>query len=93
MALAGAYDMVDGGRAAGERWLDEFTGNCYHQTCDAWSPDWDLRGAVQEAELFHAIGARLANGREWPQWRPSSEFAKVRQQSEAERPPQTGERG
>ena len=64
MALAGAYDMVDGGRPAGERWLDDFTAHCYHQTCDAWAPTWDLRGAAQEAELFYAIGATLANSRE-----------------------------
>jgi Zn-dependent M28 family amino/carboxypeptidase len=85
MDLAGSHDMVEGGRAAGERWLNDFTANCYHQTCDAWSADWDLRGAKQEAELFYAIGARLANSREWPQWYPSSEFAKVRQESEAAR--------
>lgn len=85
MALAGAYDMENGGREAGERWLSEFTANCYHQTCDAWSPDWDLSGATQEAKLFFLIGARLAKGREWPQWSPTSEFAKVRQQSEAAR--------
>jgi hypothetical protein len=85
MALAGAYDMVDGGRPAGERWLDAFTSKCYHQTCDAWSPSWDLRGAAQEAELFYAIGNRLANSREWPQWNASSEFAKVRAQSAAAR--------
>jgi Zn-dependent M28 family amino/carboxypeptidase len=91
MALAGAYDLQNGGREAGERWLSDFTANCYHQTCDAWSPSWDLRGAVQEAELFRAIGARLANGREWPQWSPSSEFAKVRQQSQSAL--SSGERG
>ncbi|HEX3423690.1 MAG TPA: M28 family metallopeptidase [Sphingomicrobium sp.] len=81
MALAGAYDMVEGGRAAGERWLDGFTGTCYHQTCDSWSASWNLKGAAQEAELFYAIGARLANSRQWPQWNPTSEFAKVRAQS------------
>ncbi len=85
MALAGAYDLQNGGREAGERWLNDFTANCYHQTCDAWSPSWDLRGAAQEADLFYTIGARLANSREWPQWSSSSEFAKVRQQSDAER--------
>ena len=87
MALAGAYDMQNGGRAAGERWLTSFTTNCYHQTCDAWSPTWDLRGAAQEAELFYLIGRRLANSRDWPQWSPSSEFAKVRQESAAARAP------
>jgi hypothetical protein len=85
MALAGSYDLVNGGRAAGDRWLNEFTTNCYHQPCDAWSASWDLSGAVQEAQLFHAIGARLANSREWPQWSASSEFAKVRAPSAAAR--------
>ena len=85
MALAGAYDMVDGGRAAGEKWLSSFTATCYHQTCDAWSPSWNLRGAAQEADMFYAIGNRLANSRDWPQWRPTSEFAKVRAQSSGAR--------
>jgi Zn-dependent M28 family amino/carboxypeptidase len=95
MALAGAYDMVNGGRAAGERWLDDFTARCYHQTCDAWSPSWNLAGAAQEAELFYAIGARLANSREWPQWNPTSEFAKVREKSASARSggSRKGERG
>jgi ABC-type bacteriocin/lantibiotic exporter with double-glycine peptidase domain len=71
------------------------TTNCYHQTCDAWAPTWDLRGAAQEAALFYAIGARLANSREWPQWNASSEFAKVRAQSAAVRGQNAGkgERG
>jgi Zn-dependent M28 family amino/carboxypeptidase len=95
MALAGAYDMADGGRAAGEHWLDDFTARCYHQTCDAWSPTWNLQGAAQEAELFYAIGDRLANSRDWPQWRPTSEFAKVRAQSASARSTgsRKGERG
>ena len=97
MALAGAYDFAAGGRPAGEKWLDSFTATCYHQTCDAWSPSWNLKGAAQEAELFYAIGARLANSRDWPQWNSSSEFAKVRAQSASMRQvgeqPQRAERG
>ncbi|MFL6849275.1 MAG: M28 family metallopeptidase, partial [Sphingomicrobium sp.] len=93
MALAGAYDMVDGGRPAGERWLSSFTTNCYHQTCDAWAPTWNLKGAAQEAELFYAIGARLANSRDWPKWRPTSEFAKVRAESTSARGGGRPERG
>lgn len=81
MALAGAYDLQEGGRAAGERWLEAFTTHCYHQTCDNWSPDWDLRGAAQETELYFGIGARLANSRDWPQWSPGSEFRQVRDRS------------
>src|SRR5690349_6798582 len=95
MALAGAYDMQNGGRPAGEQWLSDFTSTCYHQTCDAWAPTWNLQGAAQEAELFHAIGARLANSRDWPRWNASSEVANVRAQSAAARATNggKGERG
>jgi Zn-dependent M28 family amino/carboxypeptidase len=82
MALAGAYDLKTGGRAAGERWLESFTATCYHQTCDEWSPTWDLGGAAQETELLYGIGKRLANSREWPKWNASSEFAGIRAKSE-----------
>jgi len=93
MALAGAYDMADGGRPAGEKWLSAFTATCYHQTCDSWSPSWNLEGAAQEADLFYAIGARLANSRDWPAWRATSEFKKVRDASAKARAPARGERG
>ena len=85
MALAGGNELVRGGKAAGEKWVSDFTASCYHQPCDAWSPDWDLGGAVQEAELLYAIGARLANSREWPGWKPGSEFAKARAETASER--------
>jgi Zn-dependent M28 family amino/carboxypeptidase len=85
MALAGGNDLANGGRAAGEKWVGGYTANCYHQPCDAWSPEWDLRGAAQEAELMYAIGARLANSREWPGWRSGSEFASIRHQSASAR--------
>jgi len=91
MALAGAYDLQDGGREAGEKWLSAFTATCYHQTCDSWSSDWNLAGAVQETELYYAIGARLANSRDWPQWKAGSEFGKVRAESARRRT--GGERG
>ena len=77
MAMSGGADLVEGGRAAGDRWLADYM-NCYHQTCDRWSPDWDLRGAVQDVELLRTIGTELAISRRWPQWRKDSEFRAVR---------------
>lgn len=77
MALGGASDLVSGGRAAGQQWLDGYM-KCYHQACDAWSADWDLRGAAADIDLFHAIGERLARSRVWPEWKAGSEFGAVR---------------
>lgn len=80
MAISGAPDLVAGGRAAGQAWLDAYM-RCYHQTCDAWSPAWDLRGAAADVELFRRVAAALANGRDWPAWRAESEFAAVRSET------------
>lgn len=84
MAMSGGADLVTGGRAAGDQWLSDYM-RCYHQPCDRWSEDWDLRGAVQDVQLFQAIGGELANSRRWPEWREDSEFRATRAQSAAER--------
>jgi Zn-dependent M28 family amino/carboxypeptidase len=85
MGIAGGADLVEGGRAAGDQWIADYTGTCYHQTCDSWSADWDLRGAVQDIELFHAIVRDLGDSARWPQWRTGSEFKAIREQSASAR--------
>lgn len=78
MSLAGASDLVDGGRAAGQKWIDDYTGNCYHAACDAWSPDWDLTGALQDINVMFDIGNSLAYSERWPEWKAGSEFKEIR---------------
>lgn len=78
MAIAGGADLVDGGREAGDQWIADYVGNCYHQTCDAWDPGWDLRGAALDIELYHTIIRDLGSSGRWPQWRSGSEFKAVR---------------
>ncbi len=85
MGIAGGSDLIDGGRAAGDQWITDYIGNCYHQTCDAWDPDWDLRGAAQDIELFHTIIRDLGNSSRWPQWKDGSEFKAIRDKSAGDR--------
>ncbi|WP_374405236.1 M28 family metallopeptidase [Pelagerythrobacter sp.] len=85
MGIAGASDLVEGGTAAGQAWVDDYTGRCYHAACDAWSEDWNLAGAVQDIALFHAIGSDLANSDRWPGWKDGSEFKAIREESAAAR--------
>ncbi|WP_294392710.1 M28 family metallopeptidase [uncultured Sphingomonas sp.] len=84
MGMSGGHDLVAGGRAAGDAWLTDYM-KCYHQACDTWSPKWDLRGAAQDVDLLYTIGRDLAGSRDWPQWRPASEFRTLRDQSAADR--------
>jgi len=85
MGIAGGADLVVGGREAGNQWIADYVGNCYHKPCDAWSADWDLTGAVQDIELFHQLIVELANSSQWPAWKPGSEFKALREQSAAVR--------
>ena len=81
MGIAGGADLVVGGREAGNQWIADYVGNCYHKPCDAWSADWDLTGAVQDIELFHQLISELGNAKRWPAWKQGSEFKALRERS------------
>jgi Zn-dependent M28 family amino/carboxypeptidase len=78
MGMAGGPDLVKGGRAAGEAWVNDYTARCYHQVCDDWSAAWDLRGAAQDIDLLYEVGRDLANSTHWPTWNADSEFKRLR---------------
>ena len=85
MGIAGASDLVEGGKPAGQAWVDAYTGKCYHQACDAWGADWNLDGAVQDISVFYTIGDELARSAKWPGWKDGSEFKAIRDKSAAAR--------
>jgi Zn-dependent M28 family amino/carboxypeptidase len=85
MAIGGGPDLVNGGRAAGDKWVSDYTAHCYHQPCDAWSPSWDLRGAAQDVDLVYEAGSALVNSRAWPAWIAGSEFKATRDKSAEQR--------
>ena len=57
----------------------------YHQAADEWSADWDLRGQIEDMEIALWIGRDLANSRDWPDWKPGSEFGPARAASASAR--------
>lgn len=81
MGIAGGADLVAGGRAAGNQWIADYVGNCYHKPCDAYSDSWNLDGAVQDIELILNMVSELANSERWPEWKAGSEFKAVRDAS------------
>jgi len=85
MGIAGGPDLVDGGREAGIEWVAGYIANRYHNQNDAWDPDWDLRGAAQDVELFLDMTEDLANSTAWPDLKPTSEFKGLRDESAAAR--------
>jgi Zn-dependent M28 family amino/carboxypeptidase len=53
---------------------DQFDSKDYHQVTDEIHSDWDLSGAVQDAQLLFEVGYLVANGDKFPEWKPGSEF-------------------
>ncbi|HEX5702720.1 MAG TPA: M28 family metallopeptidase [Pyrinomonadaceae bacterium] len=53
---------------------DEYTAKDYHKVSDEIKPDWDLAGAVDDAQLLMIIGHRISQTDTFPTWKSGSEF-------------------
>ncbi len=51
----------------------------YHQPADEVGDDWDLRGAMEDIELYYRIGFEIADGDSWPRWYDGHEFKAIRE--------------
>ena len=79
-------DLVTGGKAAGEAFDAAYRRDAYHQPADQYdAAKWDLSGIAEDVSVLHALGMQLANSRDWPNYRTTSEFRPVRDKSAATR--------
>ena len=62
------------GRAQIDAWVEKH----YHQVSDEYRGDWDLSGAVQDAQLQLIVGLRAANADTMPSWTAGDEFEAAR---------------
>ncbi len=85
LSYSPGQDLVNGGTARASEWSRTYTASMYHQPSDEWSADWDWSGVVADAEILHAVGLRLANSRDWPNWSADSEFRAKRDETAAAR--------
>ncbi len=56
----------------------------YHQASDDLTPEWDLSGVIEDAQLLFLLGLKVANAPLAPTWRPGDEFEAARRKSLAE---------
>lgn len=69
----------------GKQQLDQWVKDIYHQPSDEYSDDWNLEGAVEDAQLLMHVGLTIANQPEMPQWVPGDEFEAARKAALATR--------
>ena len=72
-AIGGIDDSARGPRF-GQAQLDDYLEHRYHQPEDAYSPDWDVRGTLDDLNLYYRVGMRLAQMHRFPNWYRGSEF-------------------
>lgn len=64
----------------GKQKRDEYTNNDYHKPSDEIKPDWDLSGAIEDAQLLFVVGYDVAQADKYPEWKPGTEFKAKRDQ-------------
>lgn len=75
-------DLLNGGKAAGDSADAAYRTSAYHQPADEYDPSkWDLSGMAEDISILHGLGMQLANSRDWPNYRQTSEFRPVRDKS------------
>jgi Zn-dependent M28 family amino/carboxypeptidase len=79
----GGFDLVDGGKAAGQAVHDDYSAHHYHQPSDEFDPKWDLSGPIQDLQALYMLGETLGNSDKWPNWYQGNEFRAIRDKSRA----------
>lgn len=60
---------------------EDYKKNDYHKPSDEIKPDWDLAGAIEDAQLLTIIGYRVAQGDKFPEWKAGTEFKAKRDET------------
>jgi Zn-dependent M28 family amino/carboxypeptidase len=74
-------DLLDYPPGTGASADDAYTANDYHKVSDEVKPSWDFRGAAEDVKFLTELGATIANGDRWPEWKPGTEFKARREAS------------
>ena len=74
--MGGGKDIV--GKPAGyfDERVDHFIAHNYHKTADVLQPEYDFSGAIEDLQLLFRLGLELAETKEYPAWKPGSEFSR-----------------
>ena len=86
VGVPGAYlepgtDVVGRPEGWGRRQQEAWESAHYHRPSDELSMEWELGGAIEDAQLLFSLGVKVANAPGLPQWRAGDEFEPARQRS------------
>ncbi len=86
VGVPGAYleagtDVVGKPKGWGRQQQEAWEAAHYHQPTDELSPEWELGGAIEDAQLLFSLGVKVANAPTLPAWRPGDEFEPARKRA------------
>lgn len=65
----------------GKQKMEEWEDKDYHQPSDELTSEWDLSGAVEDAQLDFWLGVKVANADRMPEWNKGDEFEAARKKA------------
>jgi Zn-dependent M28 family amino/carboxypeptidase len=74
-------DVVGKPAGWGKAQQEEWEAKHYHQPSDELRPEWNLSGAVEDAQLYFFLGLKVANETALPAWMPGDEFEAARKKA------------
>jgi len=74
-------DIIGKPAGYGKAKRDAYTKDNYHKVTDQIEPWWDFEGAAADTRLFFDLGRQVADGDQWPEWKPGTEFKAKRDAS------------
>jgi Zn-dependent M28 family amino/carboxypeptidase len=80
----GGTDVIGKPPGWGKEQAEKYEAKDYHQPSDELRDDWDLSGAVEDAQLMFYLGLKVANAPRLPAWKPGDEFEAARKKALAE---------
>jgi Zn-dependent M28 family amino/carboxypeptidase len=78
ISLKEGMDFVGKPKGWGEEQFKAYNTAHYHQPSDEYSDAWNFDGLIQMGEIAIAIGRRIGDMDQMPQFNPNDEFAKKR---------------
>lgn len=78
----GGINHREHGPEYGQDWQAQYNAERYHKPADVWEESWDLRGVLEDMELYYVVGRAVADSDSWPQWYEGNEFRAIREQSQ-----------
>jgi Zn-dependent M28 family amino/carboxypeptidase len=74
-------DVIGKPAGWGKAEQEKFEATDYHQPSDQLRADWNFEGAVEDAQLYFYLGAKVANADALPAWKPGDEFEAARKKA------------